>query len=132
MSSQAYLLLADALLLLHFLVVTFVVGGFALVLAGLALDWRWVHNRLFRLLHLAAIAVVVLQSWLGVICPLTHWENRLRALAGEQAYSGSFIQYWLHKLLFFQAPPWVFTLVYTLFGAAVAATWWLGRRRNNR
>jgi len=131
-SSQAYLLLADALLLLHFLVVAFVVGGFALILAGLALGWRWVHNRLFRLLHLAAIAVVVLQSWLGVICPLTRWENRLRALAGEQAYSGSFIQYWLHKLLFFQAPPWVFTLVYTLFGAAVAATWWLGRRRNSR
>ena len=37
---------------------------------------------------------------------------------------GSFVAYWLQRLLYYDAPAWVFTLAYTLFGAAVAAAWW--------
>jgi hypothetical protein len=48
----------------------------------------------------------------------------LRLKAGGEVYSGSFIAHWLHRLLYFDAPPWVFGLCYTLFGALVLASWW--------
>ena len=70
-SGFLYLLAADVLLLGHVLFVGFVVLGLALVLLGNPLGWNWVRNPWFRFAHLAAIGVVVLQSWIGLICPLT-------------------------------------------------------------
>ncbi len=128
-SGFLYLLAADLLLFGHVLFVAFVVLGLALVLLGKPLGWAWVCNPWFRFVHLAAIAVVVLQSWIGLICPLTTWEMALRERAGDVVYSGSFISYWLESLLYFQAPAWVFTLCYTVFGAAVAASWFWIRPR---
>ena len=82
-------------------------------------------NRLsFRLLHLAAIATVVAQSWFGVTCPLTTLESWLRFQAGGEAYQTSFIEHWLRWLLFYEAPSWVFSLAYSLFGLLVVASWW--------
>ena len=73
-----YRLLADALLVIHFAFVVFVVVGFLLILLGLLARWTWVHNRKFRITHLAAIGIVVLQAWFGQLCPLTICENALR------------------------------------------------------
>lgn len=114
-----YRLLADAVLVVHFLFVIFVVLGFVAIVVGRCAKWMWVRNKGFRFAHLAAIGVVVLQAWAGRHCPLTVWENSLRQQAGELGYGGSFTQYWLHKVLFFQAEPWVFTLIYSVFGALV-------------
>jgi 4-amino-4-deoxy-L-arabinose transferase-like glycosyltransferase len=115
--------LADAILVIHLLFVCFVVLGFALILLGMWAKWAWTRNRAFRLTHLAAIAIVVAQAWFDRICPLTAWENRLRELAGQSGYSETFIQHWLHKILFYQAEPWVFTTVYTVFGILVLICW---------
>lgn len=120
-------LAADAVLVVHAGFVGFVVVGQALIVAGLALGWRWVRNRRFRLAHLAAIGIVVLQAWAGVLCPLTILENALRRRAGEAAYAGSFIEHWLHRVIYYDAEPWVFTVAYTAFAALVAATWYFGR-----
>jgi hypothetical protein len=117
-------MIADVILMVHALFVAFVVMGLVLTLVGGYLGWSWVRNFYFRLLHLLAIGFVVIQSWLGGICPLTRWEYMLRAKAGGEVYSGSFIAHWLHRLLYFDAPPWVFGLCYTLFGALVLASWW--------
>jgi len=117
------LLLADIILIFHVLFVAFVVVGLLAVYAGYFLNWRWVRNRVFRIVHLCAIGYVVIQAWLGVVCPLTTWEMALRAEAGAATYSGSFIQYWLHSVLYFELPPWVFVVVYTLFGSLVLASW---------
>lgn len=119
-----YQILADAVLTLHLAIVAFVVFGLVLILAGNALRWRWVNGLTFRLAHLAAIGVVVAQAWLGVICPLTTLEMWLRQRAGEAGYDGSFIQHWFQTLLYYDAPAWVFTLAYSLFALAVAASWW--------
>ncbi|MEM7765818.1 MAG: DUF2784 domain-containing protein [Pseudomonadota bacterium] len=132
MNPNRYALLADLILVVHFAFVLFVVVGFALILCGIVARWRWVENRTFRLIHLAAIGIVVLQAWLGQLCPLTIWESQLRRLAGEQGYSGSFIEHWLHRVMFFEAEQWVFTLVYTVFALLVALTWWLGRKRTQQ
>lgn len=127
-----YPLLADAVLFVHFAFVVFVVGGLAFIIMGHVRDWRWAKSLWFRLAHLAAIAVVVVQTWLGAACPLTTFEMWLRAKAREATYSGDFIEHWLHSLLYYEAPTWVFTLAYTLFGLIVAATWWYVPPRFNR
>ncbi|HAK53288.1 MAG TPA: DUF2784 domain-containing protein [Gammaproteobacteria bacterium] len=128
-SSSHYLLIADAILLLHVAFVAFVVLGLAFILIGKLLTWSWVRNRWFRLIHLASIGVVVVQSWLGVLCPLTNWEITFRAKAGDAVYSGSFISHWLQSLLYYEAPAWVFVVGYTAFGILVIASWfWVGPR----
>ena len=129
-SEASYLLAADAILLLHALFVVFVVFGLVLVLVGNPLGWKWVRHFWFRVIHLSAIGFVVLQSWLGAICPLTIWEMALRAKAGDATYSGSFIAHWVGELLYYQASAWVFVVIYTSFGALVAASWfWVRPRR---
>jgi multisubunit Na+/H+ antiporter MnhB subunit len=128
MNASMYSILADAILIVHFAFVGFVVLGFVLILIGLLAKWSWIHNRKFRIAHLAAVGVVVLQAWFGQLCPLTTWENELRRLAGQSAYKESFIEHWLHQILFYQAEPWVFTTIYTIFGALVLVAWYLGRR----
>ena len=128
-SPSLYLILADSILILHVLVVFFVVFGLIAIYVGKVLTWSWVRNPWFRLSHVIAISVVALQSWLGVICPLTTWEMSLRDRAGDVTYSGSFIEHWLGNLLYYQAPSWVFTAAYTLFGLLVLISWFLVRPR---
>lgn len=128
-SDFLYVLAADALLFGHVLFVAFVVIGLALILIGKPLDWAWVRNPWFRIAHLAAIGVVVLQSWVGVVCPLTTWEMAFRERAGEVVYAGTFISHWLEALLYYQAPAWVFAVCYTVFAAVVIGSWFWVRPR---
>lgn len=117
-------MLADLVLVAHAGVVSFVVLGQALFVAGGLCDWRWTRNVWIRLTHLALIAFVVMQSWAGSVCPLTLWEQALRQRAGQAGYAESFVEHWVSRLIFFNAPMWVFAVVYTLFGALVLLTWW--------
>jgi hypothetical protein len=94
--------------------------------------WRWVRNFWFRSLHLLAILVVAAEAVCGITCPLTTWEQQLRTRAGETAYRGDFIADWVHRLLFFDFEPWVFTLGYVLFGLAVLTTFILAPPRWNK
>ncbi len=77
--------LADLVLLLHVLFVVFVVGGLFLIFLGGVRKWRWVRKPWFRLAHILAIGVVVVQSWFAVICPLTTTRKRL---AGASRWHG--------------------------------------------
>ena len=119
-----YQLLADAVLVLHFALVAFVVGGLVLIWVGNWRGWRWVNAWWFRTAHIAAIGVVVAQAWLGVDCALTALEMSLREKAGMARYQESFIAHWVQRVIYYEAPQWVFTGIYTLFGLLVAATWW--------
>lgn len=116
--------LADLVLVLHVGIVLFVVLGLLLVVVGKAAHWGWVDGLAFRLTHLAAIAIVVAEAWLGLTCPLTSLEMSLRSVAGEGTYGGGFIEQWLGRLLYYDAPPWVFVSAYSAFGVLVAASWW--------
>lgn len=124
-SSTLFLLASDAILLLHVLFVAFVVIGLVLIFVGKMRVWSWVRNPWFRLAHLLAIAVVVVQSWLGIICPLTTMEMALRSRAGDTVYSGTFISHWLESILYYQAPPWFFIVIYMIFGAMVVVSWFV-------
>jgi hypothetical protein len=118
-----YLFLAGLILATHILFVAFVILGLVAILLGKFRRWGWVRNWRFRSAHLAAIGIVVAESWLGLACPLTEWENRAREAAGDGAYSGSFIRHWLHEILFYDFAPWVFTVAYTAFGILVLLAW---------
>jgi polyferredoxin len=120
-SAESYVLLADLIVALHAGVVLYVVVGQILIIAGWIKDWVWPRNLAFRLTHLGAIAFVVMESWLGIICPLTTLENHFRKLSGNEVYQMSFIGYWLNELLFYNLPEWVFVLVYSLFFLLVVA-----------
>ena len=115
--------LADAILVLHVGIVAFVVLGTVLILIGAWRRWQWVRGFKWRLAHLLLMVFVVLQTWLGELCPLTVWEQALRRRAGQVVYDESFIEHWLSRLIFFEAPWWAFVAAYTGFAALVLVAW---------
>ena len=115
--------LADAILVLHVGIVAFVVLGTALILVGGWRRWSWVRGFKWRLAHLLLMGFVMLQAWLGELCPLTVWEQALRRRAGQAVYDESFIEHWLSRLIFFEAPWWAFVAAYTGFAALVLVAW---------
>jgi len=117
--SHVQSMLADAIVVAHLLIVLFVVTGVPLVYLGAARHWAWVRSRRWRVLHLIAIAVIAAESVFGIVCPLTVWEDRLR---GQQTSTG-FIERWIDRILFYEAPTWVFTAAYVAFAALVVITW---------
>ena len=84
------LLAANLVVLLHFAFILFVLFGGLLVLRWRKLIW----------LHLPSLVWGVLIELSGWICPLTPLENRLRRMAGEDGYSGGFIEEHLLPLIY--------------------------------
>ncbi len=118
-----FAILADLTAIVHLAYILFVVLGQAVILLGWSRGWGWTRQCLFRMLHIAAIGLVVIEVWGELYCPLTLLENYLRTLAGEAVYSSSFISHWVGWLIYYDAPAWVFTLSYTVFFTIVAATY---------
>lgn len=120
---------ADIVLMIHFFYVLFVVGSLPIIWLGAWFKLTFVRNRWFRYLHLAAILLVVVESLFGVVCPLTVWENTLRQIETDS----SFIQRWLHQIMFYNVSEGVLTAVYVVFASLVAMTFkWVppNSRRN--
>ena len=109
---------ADALLVLHFAIVVFIVGGLILTWIGAWRSWGWVRNRWLRWLHLGAIGFVALEALIGMACPLTEWEDALRGGARAESFVGRWVQYFLY----YRAPEWVFTVLYVAWAAAALVT----------
>lgn len=109
---------ADALLVVHFAIAAFIVGGLLLTWLGALLKWQWIRNPWFRYAHLAAIAFVALEALLGYACPLTVWEDLLRGGVRPESFVGR----WVYRLLYYQAPEWVFTSLYVAWAAATLVT----------
>jgi hypothetical protein len=117
-----YALLADIIVFIHSLYVTFTVGGAFLIIIGGILNWSWVRNRIFRLIHFCAVIFVALESLINVNCFLTVWEYKLRQAAGQRTESDiSFIGRIIRSLIFVELPSWGFTLLYVGFGLIVLA-----------
>tara|TARA_R110002111_G_scaffold262869_1_gene342106 strand:+ start:12807 stop:13241 length:435 start_codon:yes stop_codon:yes gene_type:complete len=124
-----YRLGADMTVVIHFSFVLFVLFGQILITIGVLAGWGWVRNLKFRVTHLASILFVVLESLVGVECPLTTLEYWLREKAGEARYQGDFIATRVHEILFFEPNPAMFTICYSLFGLVVLITFFLAPPR---
>ena len=111
-------MMADTILVVHFLIVLFNVGGLVVVWIGAAFGWSWIRNPWFRYAHLAAIGFVAAEALLGIACPLTVWEDMLRGGVGAESFVGR----WMRWFLFYQAPAWVFTIAYVAWALATLAT----------
>ena len=121
---MGYAYLADGVVAVHTAFVAFVVFGQIAVVAGGLCGWGAVRNFTFRVLHLAAIGVVALESLAGIDCPLTVWEHSLREAAGQSVDRGAtFVGDLMHRWLFYEADPAVFTRLYVGFALLVVLTW---------
>jgi hypothetical protein len=114
---------ADAVLLVHFAFVLFVVFG-----GLLALRWprvAWIH------IPLAIYGAVI--EFIGFVCPLTPLEVSLRQRGGEAGYSGGFIEHYITATIY---PAGLTRQVQIVLGMAVLAVniivytiWWNRRSR---
>lgn len=101
-----YRLLANAVVVVHALFIVFIVfGGF------LAWRWRWV-----AVLHVPCAVWGVLIEYNGWICPLTPLENSLRMRAGQQGYSGGFVEHYLLPAIY---PAGLTPRIQVVLGTAV-------------
>lgn len=115
--------LADVLVVIHFFIVAFCVLGELAILLGGAFKWPWVRKLSFRLAHLGTVLFVAVQAIFGALCPLTEWEYDLRRAAGQQYEEDmSFLARIVRSLVYYDFPPWFFTILYVGFGAAVLLT----------
>lgn len=129
---NVYSLLSDVILIAHFAFIAFVIGGQVCVLIGYFRKWVWVRNFTFRVCHILAIGAVVILAWADNICPLTVLENTFREASGNPSYSGTFVEHWLSKVIYYDAPQWIFALTYSIFGALVLLSWNWVRPTNRR
>lgn len=85
-----YGVMADLVVILHALFVIFVaLGGFLVLVRGK-----------MAFVHVPSVLWAVAVEWAGWICPLTPLENKLRSLAGEQAYKGDFVEHYVIPILY--------------------------------
>ena len=117
-----YRLLADVTVVFHLAYASFIVLGLVAILLGIVRRWSWIRNFWFRLVHLLMMGTVAAETCCGIPCPLTVWENRLRTLAGEAAYPGSFIGTLANDMLFFEVPEWWLSAAYLLFLCLILGT----------
>jgi hypothetical protein len=83
-------MLADLVVVAHFLFVLFVIFGGLLVL-------RWPK---VAYVHLPVAVYGVLIEFIGWVCPLTPLEKRLRESAGQQGYEGGFVEHYILPVLY--------------------------------
>ena len=114
--------LADIVAIIHLGYVVFVILGFILIVLGIVLKWQWVRNLWFRIAHLAAIAGVALEALLGMNCPLTVLEFSLRYGVSPAGRRVSFVGELIDSILYYEAPAWLFTIIYVGFALLVVIT----------
>ena len=116
------LLLADIIAIIHLGYVIYVILGFILILAGIFLKWKWIRNLWFRMIHLGAIVGVALEALVGMNCPLTVLEFSLRYGVPPSDRRVSFVGDIIDSILYYDAPAWLFTIIYVGFALLVATT----------
>jgi hypothetical protein len=121
---------AAAILAVHVAVIAFNVAGLLVIPVGAALRWRFIRIAWLRLLHLALLAIVAGQALAGRACILTILQDD----ASGQAASEPLIMSWVDRLVYWNLPFWVFTVIYSAIFLYVLALSFLvpfGRRRQS-
>src|SRR6185312_15889214 len=93
--------LADAVVGLHLAYVSYVVLGQAYIFLGMIRRWSSIRVRWFRISHLAMIWIVALEAVVGIACPLTTLENRLRRAAEQPHDERTFVGRCMDRVVFF-------------------------------
>lgn len=118
---RLYGVLADAVVVLHFGFVLFVLFG------GLAVLWR----RQLIWFHVPAAVWGALIEFGGWICPLTPLEKSLRRAGGMGGYEGGFVEHYILPVLYPRGLTRTVQLVLGLIvvGINIYIYWQVWRRR---
>lgn len=85
-----YKILADSVVIFHFVFIVFALLG------GLLILWRtW-----FIIIHVPTAIWIALIEFKGWICPLTPLENQLLKLSGSSGYQGGFVDHYLLPVIY--------------------------------
>jgi hypothetical protein len=115
-----YRILADLVVVIHFVFVLFVVFGGFLVLWSKRVAW----------IHLPCVLWGILIEFTGWFCPLTPFEIWLRRRGGLSAYQSGFIEHYIIPVLY----PTILTrrlqiiLGSLVFVVNLGIYWWVFRR----
>lgn len=112
--------LADVVLLLHFALAALITAGLILIPVGGCLGWRWVRWRRFRIAHAWLMLFVAFEAVIGMACPLTVLEAKLR----QAAVPASFWAHHIQRLLYWDLPLSFFVGLYVACAAWVIGLWW--------
>ena len=119
---RVWLYFADVILIVHLVYIVFIILGLILIAIGALARWRWIRSPWFRVAHLSAILVPLIETAIGLECPLTSLENLARMRAGQAAYGGSFVVYWLRLIIFHDWPPTTFAILYATIAVLILAS----------
>jgi hypothetical protein len=120
-------MMIEAILAAHVAVILFNVVGLVAVPIGAICNWRFVHIRWWRVLHVMSLAAVSAQALAGRACFLTIWQD---GLAGSAGPTMPLIMRWINEVVYWPLPLWVFAALYALvFAFALALLWLVPTRR---
>lgn len=111
--------LANVVAALHLGYALFVILGTVAILVGPTLGWRWIRNLPFRLLHLAAVYVVLIEEVFHIQCPLNVLQWGLRTASGGPAEATDGIGGILDGLLYRTIPGWALDVLYWSLGVGL-------------
>ncbi|HEX8773119.1 MAG TPA: DUF2784 domain-containing protein [Pyrinomonadaceae bacterium] len=117
-----YGLLADLVVAIHIAYVAYIIVGMALILVGLKRKWNWTSNLWFRLSHLAAILIVILELIFKTTCPLTLLELKFRSLAGQPVTEATFVERLMYYILSGWLPGSFTNSIYVVVALVIAVT----------
>lgn len=116
---MVYKLLADAVVIVHFLWILFLITG----------AFFGVRQRHIKALHIGGLGFAFIMQVFGWYCPLTYLEFWLRSRHDPTlTYRGSFIVYYMEKLIYIELPIsaiFALTILLISFNA-----WYYLRKRN--
>lgn len=106
--------LAGLVLYFHLLVILFIIFGFVVIPLGVKLKWKFINEFWWRLTHLVSMVIVAGQAILGAACFLTDIQSDLLQTAGKRGYRVPFIQTYVDRLVYYNFPIWVFSIIYVI------------------
>jgi hypothetical protein len=115
---MTYKLLADAVVLIHFLWILFLFLG----------AYIGARVRVLRILHLSGLALALITEIFGWYCPLTYLEVWLRSKHDPRwVYAGSFVIHYFEKIVYLELSR-SFIVIGTVLLVGFNVWYYLGRR----
>ena len=104
------IIFSEIVLLFHFFIFLFMVSSFFFIPFGYYKNWKWVKNKNYRLIHLFLMGIILIETILGFMCPLTILENFLRA---EIKVNNKFTEI-IHQIMYWNFSNYQFIILYLL------------------
>lgn len=111
--------LANVVAFLHLAYALFVILGTAAIVIGPALGWRWIRNLPFRVLHVMAVYIVLVEEAFGIQCPLNVLQWDLRSAGGGPPEATEGLGGILDGLLYRTIPGWALDVLYWSLGVGL-------------